>query len=101
MTTTYEWRALEVCSDCLMAAANGLDSVENYDLDRLREWLDRWHAACEGHPNPLIPSCVNEEHSRNADGESECIYWDNFSMRPCEWCGDRFAGTRHCAAVEV
>lgn len=70
---------IEICSDCEMASANGLNGWEYTE-----EWLEAYNKACEwfgGEPSPT--------------GDSEG--W--FSYKACDFCKSGLGGYRNSAVL--
>lgn len=82
-TITYE---MNICTDCLMAGANGLHGWE-YD----EEWLEAYEKACETYGGDPTPNTTETEHGW------ECEGW--FSWSPCGFCGSTLGGDRYPAVV--
>ena len=91
----YSFAAMSVCPDCLMAAANGVESVEGAGV----EWAAAWAAAVEREGVELVAACTDPEHVDPVTGES--CYSVSFSWRECDWCRVPLGGDRYCAAVAL
>lgn len=91
-----EWQYLAVCSDCLIAAANGIGDIYAVWGEGFPE---RWHDANRRHGAELVASCPEPDHGDPETGEA--CGEPFFSWVPCEWCGDTLGGSRYCAAVKV
>lgn len=77
-TITHE---IDICEDCLMASANGL---QGWDYDE--NWLEAYEKACERYGADPTPAC-----GEDCDG--------HFSRRPCDFCGSTLGGYRHPAVI--
>lgn len=77
---------IDICTDCLMAAANGL---LGWDYDE--EWLEAYETACETYGGDPIPTMENEEHGWQCEG--------HFSWNPCGFCGSKLGGDRYPAVL--
>lgn len=90
-TTTY-W----VCTPCIMLAANGPDDETPADALTL---VPPFHHSSPGlvtdeHVDP-------EECQRTADAGDQCgCEYRSFVTRPCEGCGNPYAGERHALTVD-
>lgn len=77
-TLTHE---MDICVDCLMAGANGLQGWEYSD-----EWLDSYNKAREWYGAEPTPS----------GDENEEGY---FSWTPCGFCNSTLGGDRYPAVI--
>ena len=83
---TYKTRQeLDICSDCLMASANGLASVENAPdtfAERYAKGLKEWRDE---------PYAISDPDTGELDG--------GFSWQACEFCGEALGGDRFRASI--
>lgn len=77
---------IEVCTDCLMAAANGL---HGWECDE--DWLDAYETACKTYGGDPIPVSEDSENGWSCNG--------HFSWSPCEFCGSKLGGDRYPAVL--
>jgi hypothetical protein len=84
---------LWVCSDCLMAHANGEDSVEDRPASEPEPW------AIFPDASRVSMGMLDDNHSCGQswdDGTRDCgCETDEFSWSPCDGCGSTLGGSRH------
>jgi hypothetical protein len=78
-------KEIDICSDCLMASANGLGSVENAPdtfAERYAKGLKEWRGE---------PYAISDPDTGELDG--------GFSWHPCEFCDEALGGDRFRASI--
>lgn len=95
-------REMKICTDCVMAVANGEDPVDEDDRYDWRAGYDRFYADLDVESVSLGTSmrqtdceCGPGDEERHRD---ECDR-DTFSTWPCDLCGTPLAGEREGATV--
>ncbi len=79
-----EFTDIQICQDCLMASANGLNDPYSEFTEEFR--VRYIHAKQANYYEEPIPSSDDEGH---------------FSWSSCEFCGDKLGGMRYTAQIAV
>ena len=85
---------IQVCPDCLLISANGVEDQDETAIALFRTAVER------NHGYHLIPSCPDPDHDQ-VDGYNHGTCHTVFAMDRCEWCRAPYAGERFCATLSA